>query len=390
MRPVLLALATALLFVVPAAAADGAKELRGSIAALSAKAITVKDGTKSATCSVVRTSPPLVEYSVGDRVAVVCKRTGDRWTLLAIHKLVTKPKADQPAPKKTPPATDGSFKQGGKLTSVSATSVTVRDGDHDFVCQRGDASPPLDGFTVGDHVVIVCKGGALVGITRVEVPSPTEPKDPTTPTTPKPEEPTPPVVLRSGQGTVSALTDHALTVHTDGGDVSCALGDGSPKLGDYHVGDRVKFYCKNDVLAGIVKAETPTPPVVERTGQGTISALTDHALTVHTDGGDVTCSLGDGSPKLGDYHVGDLVKFYCKNDALVAIYKTETPKPAPVIRSGLGKISALSTSAVTVHTDGGEVTCKLGEKSPNLGEFRVGDYVKFYCTDNVLSGLARL
>ena len=76
MRPVLLALATALLFVVPAAAADGAKELRGSIAALSANAITVKDGTKRATCFVASTSPPLVEYRVGDRVTVACKRTG--------------------------------------------------------------------------------------------------------------------------------------------------------------------------------------------------------------------------------------------------------------------------------------------------------------------------
>ena len=50
---------------------------------------------------------------------------------------------------------------------------------------------------------------------------------------------------------------------------------------------------------------------------------------MHTDGGDVTCSLGAESPKLGDFHVGDRVSFGCKNDVLFAIYKVETPAPAP-------------------------------------------------------------
>jgi hypothetical protein len=321
MRPLLIALATALLFTAPAAAVDGAKELRGSIAALSATAITVKDGAKSATCFVARTSPPLVEYRVGDRVTVVCKRTGDRWTLSAIRKLVTK--TDQPAPK-APPSDGQSFKQGGTLTEVSATSVTVHDGDHDFVCKLGDASPPLDGFHVGDHVVIACTNGALVGITRIEVPAPknpTTPKDPTMPKDPPAPTPTTPVVERTGQGTISALSTSSLTVHTDGGDVTCSRGDSSPKLGDYHVGDLVKFGCRNDVLYGIYKVAPPAPPAVVRSGQGTVSALSTSSVTVHTDGGDVSCSLGATSPKLGDFHVGDHVKYYCTNDVLTALIR---------------------------------------------------------------------
>jgi hypothetical protein len=372
MRPLLIALACALLFTAPAAAVDGPKELHGSIAALSATSITVKDGTKSATCSVASTSPPLVEYRVGDRVTVVCKRTGARWTLTAIRKLVTKPKTETPAPK-VPVSDSQNFKQGGTLTELSDTSVTVRDGDHDFVCKVGDATPALDAFHVGDHVVIACKAGSLVGITKVEIPAPK-----------------PPVVERTGQGTISALSETALTVHTDGGDVSCTLNEGSPRLGDFHVGDRVKFGCKNDVLAALYKVDAPKPPVVERTGQGTISALSTSSLTVHTDGGEVTCSLSDGSPKLGDYHVGDLVKFGCRNDVLTGIYKPAPPAPPVVYRSGQGTISALSTSSVTVHTDGGDVSCALGEKSPKLGDFHVGDRVKFYCTNDVLSGLGRL
>jgi hypothetical protein len=377
MRPLLIALATALLFTAPAAAVDGAKELRGSIAALSATAITVKDGSKSATCSVARTSPPLAEYHVGDRVTAVCKRTGDRWMLTAIHKVVTKPKADQPAPK-TPPTTDGSFKQGGKLTDVSATSVTVRDGDHDFVCKLGDVSPPLDGFHVGDHVVVVCKAGALVGITLVEV-----------------AKPTAPVVETTGQGTITAISTstYSLTVHTDGGDVTCSLTADSPKLGDFHVGDLVKFGCRNHVLTAIYKTTAPATPVVERTGQGTISALSTTSLTVHTDGGDVTCSLGTESPKLGDYKVGDRVKFGCKNNVLYGIYKSDpapAPTPAPVYRSGQGTVTLLTTSYITVHTDGGDVSCAVRDSSPKLGDFHVGDRVKFYCTNEVLSGIAQL
>jgi hypothetical protein len=384
MRPVLLvALATALLFVAPAAAVDNTKELRGSIAALSATAITVKDGSKSATCSVATTSPPLSDYNVGDSVVIVCKRTGDRWKLATIRKLNTKPKTDQPTT---------TFKQGGTLTAVSDTSVTVHDGDHDFVCKRGDASPPLDGFHVGDHVVIACTNGALAGITMVTVP--TTPKDPTTPhepTTPtNPTTPTTPVVERSGQGTLTALSDHSVTVHTDGGDVTCTLGDGSPKLGDFHVGDAVKFGCRNDVLTAMYKVTAPAPPVVERTGQGTITALSTSSVTVHTDGGDVTCALGDSSPKLGDYHVGDAVKFGCRNDVLYGIYKVTPPAPPAVVRSGQGKISALSTSSVTVHTDGGDVICRLTDGSPKLGDFHVGDYVKYYCTNDVLTALVRL
>lgn len=381
MRPLLIACATALLFTAPAAAVDSTKELRGSIASLSATAITVKDGSKSATCSVTSNSPPLAQYRVGDSVTIVCKRTGDRWKLTAIRKLAPKPKTDQPAPK-APPADGQSFKQGGALTALSATSVTVHDGDHDFVCKLGDASPPLDGFHVGDHVVIACTNGELVGITLVTVP--TVPKDPTTPTTP--------VVERTGQGTLSAISTStsSVTIHTDGDDVTCSLGDSSPALGDFHVGDAVKFGCRNGVLVALYKVAAPAPPVVERTGQGTISALSTSALTVHTDGGDVTCSLGDTSPKLGDYHLGDLVRFGCRNDVLYGIYKVTPPAPPTVVRSGQGKVSALSTSSVTVHTDGGDVTCSLGATSPLLGDFHVGDYVKYYCTNDVLTALIRL
>jgi hypothetical protein len=373
MRPLLLALATALLFATPAAAVDGTRELRGSIASLSAHSITVKDSSKSATCSVATTSPPLVEFHVGDRVTVVCKRSHDRWTLTAIHKVVPKPKTDPPAPK-APPA-DTTMKQGGTLTAITETTVTVRDGDREFVCKRGDASPPLDGFHVGDHVVIACKNGAIVGITRVEVPAPK-----------------PPVVERTGQGTITALSTSSVTVHTDGGDVTCTLGEASPKVGDYKVGDLVKFGCRNDVLAAMYKVEAPKPPVVERTGQGSITALSTSSVTVRTDGGEVTCTLGDGSPKLGDYKVGDLVKFGCRNDVLTGIYKSvaPTPTPAPVYRTGQGMLSSIRTDGVTVHTDGGDVNCTLRDGSPKLGDFHIGDYVKFYCTNDVLSGIARL
>jgi hypothetical protein len=197
-------------------------------------------------------------------------------------------------------------------------------------------------------------------------------------------------VERTGQGSITALSASSVTVHTDGGDVTCTLGDASPKLGDYKVGDLVKFGCRNDVLAAMYKVEAPKPPVVERTGQGTITALSASAVTVHTDGGDATCTLGDSSPKLGDYKVGDLVKFGCRNDVLTGIYKSVAPTPAPVYRTGQGTLTSIRTDGVTVQTDGGDVSCTLRDSSPKLGDFHVGDRVKFYCTNDVLSGIARL
>jgi hypothetical protein len=46
-------------------------------------------------------------------------------------------------------------------------------------------------------------------------------------------------------------------VHTESGDVNCRLDDRSPKLGEFHIGDRVKLSCGEGVLTSIAKLEAP-------------------------------------------------------------------------------------------------------------------------------------
>ena len=68
---------------------------------------------------------------------------------------------------------------------------------------------------------------------------------------------------------ISALSPASVTVTNDDGTVTCTLGDGSPKLGDYRVGDRVKLSCAEGVLTAIAKL---TPPADVQTGAGTLGA----------------------------------------------------------------------------------------------------------------------
>jgi hypothetical protein len=45
---------------------------------------------------------------------------------------------------------------------------------------------------------------------------------------------------------------------------------------------------------------------------------------------------------------------------------------------------------LSVHTDGGTVTCQLGSSSPALGDLSVGKHVSITCLDGVLATLERL
>jgi hypothetical protein len=185
-------------------------------------------------------------------------------------------------------------------------------------------------------------------------------------------------------GTISVLTPASITLPTERGDVTCARSDGSPRLGDYyHVGDKVKFACTEGVLTAITKLEAPAPEV--QTGLGTLTALSDTSLTVHTETGDLTCKLGEGSPRLGDYHVSDLVKVSCTNGVLTAIARVGT---VTAITSGV--LVALSQTSLTVLSDGGERTCSRTGASPSLDGYLVGNHVKATCVNGVLTAIQHL
>ncbi|MBV8080029.1 MAG: hypothetical protein JO186_06590, partial [Actinobacteria bacterium] len=195
--------------------------------------------------------------------------------------------------------------------------------------------------------------------------------------------------------------------------LTCSVSSTSPSLGGFHVGDAVKMGCHNGVLVGIV-ASTPTTSSTTTTttattnayGFGTITALTSSSISVTGDRS-LTCSIGSGSPAVGDYHVGDAVKMGCQNSVLYGIVHTTptttsttttttttpststtttTPTTTTSLASGSGTITALSASSVTVTGDS-SLTCSIGSSGPNPATYGlgVGSRVSIGCTNGVLS-----
>jgi hypothetical protein len=187
------------------------------------------------------------------------------------------------------------------------------------------------------------------------------------------KDPKPKSVTQSG--VLAARTSTSVTVQDGGKQLKCTLNGSSPKLGEAHVGDRVRLTCKNGVLTAFAKLDAPksdTPqteppktdppkteppttepprteppqtdppktdpprtdppkpePTVVQTMLGTLTARNDASVTVHNDERDLTCTRGAASPPLGDLRVGDRVKLACTNGVLTAIARAETPPPAP-------------------------------------------------------------
>ena len=430
MRRLLLLPVLALIVAAPAAATGKPKPatMTGSLVARSATALSVKSGSKTLTCSLGDASPSVSAYNVGDKIKIACANG----VLVAIARYGATPKS---APATAPSAQSAA----GTIAALSATALTVHSDGGDLTCSLSSSSPDLGDYKVGDRVKVACVNGALVAIAHLDAPNPPDPSVRTESGTitaltdgsltiqmqsgtltctlndgspklgdfnvgdkvklactngvltaiAKVTAPPPPTSTHTGTGTISALSSTAVGFTTDGGTVTCSLNGSSPQLGDFKVGDHVKFGCANDVLVAIGKLDTtPPPPPPTTTGSGTVTALSSDSVTIHTDGGDVTCSIGPSS-KLGDAQVGDNVKFGCINGVLYALVKaTPPPPPTPKYTGGQGTIASLSADRITVTTDGGSVSCSLGPSSPTSSSFHVGDSVKIYCADGVLTALA--
>jgi len=302
---ILAALAAALAVALPAGAANGVTT-KGTVVSVSATSVTVKDAHGvSTTCLVGAKSPSLDGYSAGDAVQAACLRARSSLVLAKIRHLTKAGGSD------VQPVTFG-----GVVTALSDVSISLHDGNRDLTCAIAAGSPSTDGVKVGGHVRVACANGTLVKLELV-------PAGDGTPTAPPP----PPSAHKTvgANGTVSAVSSASITVRTDGGDVTCAVGDGSPSVGDVHVGDKVKMGCVDGVLEVLERAAAPAPPPPPAntvTVAGTLSALSDTALTVHnTEHGDVSCTLGPSSPRLGDFHLGDRVGMACADGVLVKIVR---------------------------------------------------------------------
>lgn len=300
------ALVASAAFALPAAAADG-PTIKGVVVSVSSSAVAVKDAKGVVTtCALAPKSPSVDGYSAGQRVQMQCIRAKGRLVLARVRHL---PGTSAAPTDETKPVTFA-----GAITALSDSAISLHDGDRDLICTIDASSPSTAGYAVGQHARVACVNGALAKIAAVTAPV-------------APPKPTgdPPHKTVGARGTLTALSSSSVTVHTDGGDVSCTVGDGSPALGDFHVGDLVKMGCADGKLVALAKADAPLPPPpppAATTAAGTITALSTTALTVHNaEHGDITCSLGPSSPRLGDYHLGDHVGIACVDGALVKIVR---------------------------------------------------------------------
>jgi hypothetical protein len=304
---ILAALAASLAVAVPAGAAEG-RAVTGVVASISSSAVAVTDAKGVVTtCSLAAKSPSLAGYSVGERVRMQCVRAKGQLVLARVRAL---PATSAGPTDETKPVTFA-----GAITALSDTSISLHDGDRDLTCAIDATSPSTTGFAVGQHAGVACAKGVLAKIVAITAPAP-KPASPS---------PTPPPHKTLGaQGTLTALSSSSVTVHTDGGDVTCAVGPSPPPLGDVQVGDRVKMACVDGTVVALAKADAPpktTPPPATTAG-GTITALSTSALTIHNaEHGDLTCSLGPSSPSLDGYHVGDRVGIACADGTLVKIVR---------------------------------------------------------------------
>jgi hypothetical protein len=352
-----------------ASAAEG-RSLKGVLVSVSSTAVSVKDAKNVVTtCAVVGKSPSLDGYAAGDRVQAACVRASGKLVLAKIRRLATQ--SGSPSNDAEP------TKFAGAVTALSDSSISLHDGDRDLTCSIGASSPSTASVKVGQHVKVSCSNGVLVTLAPV----------------------TSGDAGRAYEGTVTVVSATSITVHTDKGDGTCTLGDGSPSVADVKVGDRVLAGCKAGtnqlVLLKKLSAggDTKGAGTHKTTGAaGTVSAVSSTSLTVHTDGGDVTCSVGDVSPSVANVHVGDKLKMGCLDGVLKELARSESAPssgdahPATTVA---GTLTALSSSSLTVHGEHGDVSCTV-PATARLGDFHVGDHVGMACVDGALTKLVKL
>jgi hypothetical protein len=228
-----------------------ATQFGGAITALSDISISLHDGNRDLTCAIDSTSPSVASLKVGMHINASC----------ADGTLVS-----------WAPVTSGRAYQG-KITGIGDGTVSVLYAGGTATCTVGTATPSLDGFSVGDYVLMGCSipAGQLVLLRHLD------------------DSP-------SGDSGATGATG-ATGEHEGAGD-SGATG-----------------------ATGVTGAAGATGiPSVDQTTKGTITALSDGSITVQgNEHGDLTCSISDGSPSLAGYQVGDLVGMGCKAGVLVVI-----------------------------------------------------------------------
>ncbi|HUY71249.1 MAG TPA: hypothetical protein VMV08_03345 [Gaiellaceae bacterium] len=132
----------------------------------------------------------------------------------------------------------------GKITALSATSITVASPRHHLTCAITAYSPDTKQFAGGDRVKIACASHVLVAIAD----APTHIQNASN------ESPTSAAL----SGAITALSSTSITAHDGDRTLTCSIGSGSPSVSGLNLGDHATVGCANGVLVSI------GPPVASR------------------------------------------------------------------------------------------------------------------------------
>lgn len=156
-----------LVAIAPVTAGDVGRYFTGTVASLSDGSITLTTEHGPVTCTITPFSPSTAALKVGDRIGMGCRAS--TMELVLVRPLSgdgTEPPA--PTPPAPPPATHTELKARGALTVIGEHSVSLQTDGGTVTCDRGDHSPSLDGYAVGDKVAVECVDGTLTEIEHLE------------------------------------------------------------------------------------------------------------------------------------------------------------------------------------------------------------------------------
>jgi hypothetical protein len=209
------------------------------------------------------------------------------------------------------------LKISGPIVKVSSNAVSVENavGDAILTCAVPERLvEKAEAFKVGDKVRMHCiryrgRRAQLVKLERLAK---------------RPEKPA--VEKQEASGPVVELGAAAIVVQSSEGRLACRVPEEKQaKLEGLKLGDKVKIWCADGMLAGIERYQPADKPAGEEVRiYGVIAALSRASVTVQGEEGSTTCSVPAGLAEkvAGRFVVGDRVKLMCRGSELTYLEKT--------------------------------------------------------------------
>ena len=134
----------------------------GTVATLTDGALTLTTEHGPVTCTITPLSPSTASLKVGDKVGMGCRASTMELVLLRPVS------GDAPAPPAPAPPTHTELHAKGTIRELGDHGVALTTDGGNVACSRGDNSPSLDGYAVGDTVAVSCVDGVLTEIEKVD------------------------------------------------------------------------------------------------------------------------------------------------------------------------------------------------------------------------------